>query len=44
MIDYVPLWVGGAIRGRVRRDLIDIVAACPGIERVDPGLRLRDAG
>lgn len=44
MTDYVPLWIGGAIRGRVRRDLIDQVAACPGIERVEPGLRLRDEG
>lgn len=44
MTDYVPLWIGGAIRGRVRRDLLDVVAACPGIERVEPGLRLRDAG
>lgn len=44
MNDYVPLWVGGAMRGRIRRDLQDVVASCAVIERFDPGLRLRDEG
>lgn len=44
MTDYLPLWIGGAIRGRVRRDIAQVVAAAPGIEAADPGLRLRDDG
>jgi 8-oxo-dGTP pyrophosphatase MutT (NUDIX family) len=39
---YLPLWIGGEIRGRVRTDLIDRVTALPEITSVESGLRLRD--
>jgi 8-oxo-dGTP pyrophosphatase MutT (NUDIX family) len=39
---YLPLWIGGEIRGRVRTDLVDRVAAFPEMATVESGLRLRD--
>lgn len=39
---YLPLWIGGEIRGRVRTDLVDRVSALPEITSVESGLRLRD--
>lgn len=39
---YVPLWIGGEIRGRVRTDLLERVATLPEIAPVESGLRLRD--
>ncbi|MFZ9477284.1 MAG: NUDIX hydrolase [Steroidobacteraceae bacterium] len=42
--DYVPLWIAGAIRGRVRRDLLPLLRDCPEIESAELGVRLRDAG
>jgi len=41
---YLPLWIGGEIRGRVRTDLVDRVSALPEITSVESGLRLRDDG
>lgn len=42
--EYLPLWIGGEIRGRVRRDLADTVATFKEIEPAAIGLRLRDEG
>ena len=42
--EYLPLWIGGEIRGRVRRDLLEAVATLQEFEAADIGLRLRDAG
>lgn len=39
---YLPLWMGGEIRGRVRTDLVERIAALPEIASVETGLRLRD--
>jgi 8-oxo-dGTP pyrophosphatase MutT (NUDIX family) len=39
--DYLPLWIGGAIRGRVRGDVVPILRALPEIETAEVGLRLR---
>ena len=39
---YLPLWIGGEIRGRVRTDLVDRVAALPEMGSVESGLRLKD--
>jgi len=39
---YLPLWIGGEIRGRLRTDLIDRVAGFPEMGTVESGLRLRD--
>lgn len=41
--DYVPLWIAGAIRGRVRRDLVPLLRDFPEVESAELGLRLRDA-
>jgi 8-oxo-dGTP pyrophosphatase MutT (NUDIX family) len=41
---YVPLWIGGAIRGRVRRDLLDLLRGMPEIADAPVGLALRDLG
>lgn len=38
--DYLPLWIGGAIRGRVRRDIAPVLGAMPEIAAADIGLRL----
>jgi 8-oxo-dGTP pyrophosphatase MutT (NUDIX family) len=38
--DYLPLWIGGAIRGRVRRDIAVPLRAMPEIAEADIGLRL----
>ncbi|MFZ9708640.1 MAG: NUDIX hydrolase [Steroidobacteraceae bacterium] len=40
--EYLPLWIAGEIRGRVRRDLVPMVAACVEIEAAEIGLKLRD--
>jgi len=42
--DYLPLWLGGAIRGRVRRDIALRVADLPDLEPADIGLQLRREG
>ena len=39
--DYLPLWIGGAIRGRVRGDVVPILRTAPEIESAEIGLRLR---
>jgi 8-oxo-dGTP pyrophosphatase MutT (NUDIX family) len=39
---YLPLWIGGAIRGRVRRDLLELLRRMPELETAPLGLRLRD--
>ncbi|NDF85251.1 MAG: DUF4743 domain-containing protein, partial [Gammaproteobacteria bacterium] len=41
---YVPFWLGGAIRGRVRRDVARVLAELPGIEAADLGFRLSEPG
>ncbi len=38
---YVPLWIGGAIRGRVRRDQLPLLERLPELEPAGIGLRLR---
>lgn len=42
--EYLPLWIGGEIRGRVRRDLLASVATLKEFEVAEIGLRLRDEG
>lgn len=42
--DYLPLWIGGAIRGRVRGDVVPTLRALPEIEDAEVGLRLREPG
>lgn len=44
MSDYLPLWIGGAIRGRLRRDIAEAVADLPNLEPAELGLKLRDEG
>lgn len=39
---YVPLWIGGALLGRLRRDLLSVVAAFPEMGEAELGLRLLD--
>lgn len=39
--DYLPLWIGGAIRGRVRGDVVPILRSAPEIESAGIGLGLR---
>lgn len=41
---YVPFWVAGAIRGRLRRDVADALRDYPGIEPADIGFRLCERG
>lgn len=41
---YLPFWIGGAIRGRLRRDVAEALAGYPGIESADIGLRLCERG
>ncbi len=41
---YVPLWIGGAIRGRLRRDHLPLLERVPELESAGVGLRLREAG
>jgi len=41
---YVPFWLGGAIRGRVRGDVAQVLAELPGIEAADLGFRLSELG
>ena len=41
---YLPLWIGGALLGRVRRDLRSVLMGFAGIGEADIGLRLLDAG
>ena len=40
--DYLPLWIGGAIRGRVRGDVVPTLRVLPEIETAEIGLRLRE--
>jgi hypothetical protein len=35
--DYLPLWIGGAIRGRVRGDVVPTLRALPEIEDAEVG-------
>ena len=42
--DYVPIWIAGAIRGRVRSDLVSLIREFPEVESAEVGLRVRDAG
>lgn len=44
MSDYLPLWIGGAIRGRLRRDIAVQLGDLPNLEPADLGLRLRNEG
>lgn len=44
MSDYLPLWIGGAIRGRLRRDVLEALGEVPELEPADVGLRLRNEG
>lgn len=44
MSDYLPLWIGGAIRGRLRRDIAAALADLPNLEPAELGLRLRGEG
>lgn len=37
---YLPLWIGGAIRGRVRRDIAATLRTMPEIAEAEVGLRL----
>ena len=41
---YRPLWVGGAILGRVRSDISEALVRHPAVEQAEVGLRLRDEG
>jgi 8-oxo-dGTP pyrophosphatase MutT (NUDIX family) len=41
---YFPFWIGGAIRGRLRRDVASALANFEGIESADIGLKLREKG
>lgn len=44
MSDYLPLWIGGAIRGRLRRDIAAALADLPNLEPAELGLQLRGEG
>jgi 8-oxo-dGTP pyrophosphatase MutT (NUDIX family) len=44
MSSYLPLWIGGAIRGRLRSDIADCLKDLPELVAADLGLRLRDEG
>jgi 8-oxo-dGTP pyrophosphatase MutT (NUDIX family) len=41
--DYLPLWIGGAIRGRVRGDVVPKLRAMPEIAVADLGLKVCEA-
>lgn len=41
---YVPLWIAGALLGRVRRDVLPVLDAFPELGTAELGLRLRDEG
>ncbi|MEY3337497.1 MAG: hypothetical protein RL245_489 [Pseudomonadota bacterium] len=41
---YLPFWVGGAIRGRLRRDVAQALAGFDGIEAAEIGYKLRERG
>ena len=41
---YLPLWIGGAILGRVRSDLAEALLRHPGVREAEVGLRLQDEG
>jgi 8-oxo-dGTP pyrophosphatase MutT (NUDIX family) len=41
---YVPLWIGGSLLGRVRRDVLPVVAGFPEVGDAELGLRLLDDG
>ena len=41
---YLPFWLGGAIRGRVRRDVAEILRTLPHIEPAELGWRLVESG
>ena len=41
---YRPLWIGGAIRGRIRRDLEASIASLPELFLTDHGWRLAERG
>jgi 8-oxo-dGTP pyrophosphatase MutT (NUDIX family) len=41
---YIPLWIAGAIRGRVRRDVAEVLRGFPGIATAEIGLRLIESG
>lgn len=41
---YLPFWIGGAIRGRLRRDVASALTSFEGIESADIGLKLREKG
>ena len=40
--DYLPLWIGGAIRGRVRGDVVPCLRGMSEIDSAEVGLRLRE--
>ena len=40
--DYLPLWIGGAIRGRVRGDVVPGLRGMSEIDSAEVGLRLRE--
>ena len=44
MSDYLPLWIGGAIRGRLRRDVAAALTDLPNLEPAELGLQLRGEG
>jgi 8-oxo-dGTP pyrophosphatase MutT (NUDIX family) len=41
---YLPLWIGGAILGRVRSDIGETLARHPAVVAAEIGLRLQDYG
>jgi 8-oxo-dGTP pyrophosphatase MutT (NUDIX family) len=41
---YLPFWIGGAIRGRLRRDVAQALADFDGIASAEIGLKLRERG
>ena len=44
MSDYLPLWIGGAIRGRLRRDVAVALTDLPNLEPAELGLQVRGEG
>ena len=40
--DYLPLWIGGGIRGRVRGDVVPCLRGMSEIDSAEVGLRLRE--
>jgi 8-oxo-dGTP pyrophosphatase MutT (NUDIX family) len=41
---YLPFWIDGAIRGRLRRDVAQALSGFDGIETADIGFKLRERG